>query len=64
MKPYEVIHQSFDAARPWSVIRNFRGFNRIAGRYATKRAAQKRASQLTRAFNPARAILARIDGGK
>lgn len=48
MKPYIVERQSFDATRPYAVIRTFRSFNKVAGRYSDERQAKARASALTR----------------
>lgn len=44
---YIVKPQSFDAARPFAVMATFRTFNRVIGRYETKKQAQNRARYLS-----------------
>jgi hypothetical protein len=46
---FDVIKSSFDASRPYTVLANFRSFNRAMGSYSTEAKAKRRARDLMRA---------------
>jgi hypothetical protein len=47
---FDVIKSSFDASRPYTVLANFRSFNRVMGSYPTEAKAKRRARDLMRAY--------------
>lgn len=49
-KAYEVVQDTYDATRPYSVITNLRSYNRVIGRYQTAEKAKRRAANLNRSY--------------
>lgn len=53
MASFIVQKDTYDASRPFAVLRTFRSFNRVAGRYATKGQAKRRVRDLEARSNKA-----------
>lgn len=51
-KAYIIERSSYDASRPWAVVRTFRRFNKIVQRYQDKAAAMRRARDMNKARSP------------